>query len=230
MNEDFKGVSIDELIETDLYERLSDNYMNNYNLQTALSTNDQDINHKGLYNFELSWLAGVIECEGSITFGCTIRGKNKDILNINPLISIINSDVKLLTSAKRIMDLLSIRDFGGRPRYSKQFNHGSKPGYINKFGYKTNLSCKILTLRGQATKLVLQPCLGYFKSEKQHNAKIILDYLDNRKENLFKRDRLGRVYRLGYSKDEIKQICTIRQPNKKNSITMEKMMSCKNVF
>tara|TARA_B100001964_G_scaffold223902_1_gene270271 strand:- start:13 stop:726 length:714 start_codon:yes stop_codon:yes gene_type:complete len=232
-NEDYKGVSIEDLVESDIveryFERNHDNTVEETENKTALSMSFKDIKDKGIYEHELAWLAGVIECEGSITFACQIRGKNKDMLNINPMVSITNSDNMLLDEAKRLMDILSERSFGSKPRFCKRYNHGSRPGYRNPFGYKTNLDCKILTLQGQATKLVLYPCLGFFKSSKKSNAAIVLDYLENRQKNLFKRDKKGRLIRLGYLKSEIEKICLVRQP-KKNSVTYGQMINCKNVI
>ena len=198
------------------------------NLKSAFKMEFSDLNHQNIPKFQLAWLAATIECEGSITFGCNIRGKNRDMLCISPFISVTNSDQLLLKEVKRLLDILSERSFGSKPRFSKQYDHGARPGFRNTHGYKTNKNCQNILLNGQATKLVLLPCLPYFKSYKRNNAAIILNFLTNRKKSLFIRDKLGRIIRKGYTKDEIKLVSIVK--THKKGLTYEEMIKCKNVI
>ena len=112
------------------------------NLKSAFKMEFSDLNHQNIPKFQLAWLAATIECEGSITFGCNIRGKNRDMLCISPFISVTNSDQLLLKEVKRLLDILSERSFGSKPRFSKQYDHGARPGFRNTHGYKTNKNCQ----------------------------------------------------------------------------------------
>jgi len=197
------------------------------NNKTAFKTAFEEISDRGISDHRLAWLAAVIECEGSISFQCLLRGKHKDRLSIVPFVNITNSDKLLLEEAKRLFDILSERSFGSKPRYCKNYHHGVRPGYTNSKGYTTNQDCKNLRIDGQATKLILMPCLPFFRSNKKTNAGIVLNFLKNRQENLIQRDKLGRIIRKGYTKYELEKICSVRTHPR--ALTYNEMIECKNV-
>ena len=155
----------------------------------------------------LSWLAGILEAEGSISFQAYVKPNNT--VMIQPYICITNTDNLILDESKRILNLILKDHKNAKPRIC---GHSS-----------TNKPCWILRLDGRAVKDVLIVLLPYIIGEKKRNAEVVIKYINGRSENLLSRDTLGRLKRNGYTRQEIELVSSIRTSKRaKSSETLRK--------
>ena len=149
----------------------------------------------------LAWLAGVLEAEGSISFQVYTLPDGR--IRITPYICLVNTDVAILTEARRIMDGLLVGDKGAKTR---NCGHGG-----------TNRPCHVIRLDGVACGIVAAVLLPYMIGEKRANVEAVLKYIEGRKSGLILRDGKGRIKRAGYTRAEIELISSIRSHKRAKS-------------
>jgi len=145
----------------------------------------------------LSWLAGVLEAEGSISVQAYIMNKKGGNLRLTPFVCLVNTDEAIINEAMRIMQMILAEDDRAKPRIC---GHGG-----------TNRKCANLRIDGVACATIIEAIYPYMIGEKRRNAEVVLQYINGRKNSLFIRDKLGRLQRNGYTKAEIDLVCSIRQ-------------------
>lgn len=149
----------------------------------------------------LSWLAGILDGEGSISFQvCTKPNGN---IMIQPYVCIVNTDLEILRHSKEILDDILKDHKGSKARFC---GHGG-----------TNKPCHIIRVDGTGCAIVVKTMIPYLRSTKKRNAEKVLEYLELRKQRLLLRNELGQVTRQGYRSDEIDIICSVRTHSRAKS-------------
>lgn len=160
---------------------------------------------------DLAWLAGIIDGEGSITFQVTKRKTGN--LVIVPFISVTNTDEGII---QRIMDILDNIGVGFKASWIIDKNH---PKYLKR--------CNIKIDRYARVKGFIPMVYPYLSSVKKYNAEVVLDFIKNREENLFTRDKKGRIVRNKYPKALVEKISSVRKHVK--AMPLEEMLKAPNV-
>lgn len=158
---------------------------------------------------DLSWLASFIEAEGSISTQTTIR-KNGNLL-IVPFVRITNA------SQMAIDEII---------RLCKELNVTAKT-YWRKEKHCHNLPiCNVRIDGCYSSGTLLKELLPYFKTEKKENAKVLLEFIESRK-NSFSRKANGTLTRNGYTKYEVELISSIRKHH--SATPIEVLLRCNNI-
>lgn len=147
-----------------------------------------------------SWLAAVIECEGTISVQVYTLPDGR--VRLTPFVCVVNSDMTLLGEVQRLFDVIGVK---------KQVNVPHK--------YFSNKPCRTVRVDGaKPVKVVLEKLLPFFRSEKKRHAEVILEFLATRQARLLVRDpKTGRIRRDGYTKQEIDLISSIRSHKRAKS-------------
>lgn len=152
---------------------------------------------------DLSWLAAVIEAEGSISIQTHIKSHN-GFLIATPFIVIVNNDVGIIHEILRICCDLAIK---ARSVTRKQ---------------STTVNVRIDGIK--AVESLLGYIKGYMRSAKQGKALLVNDFMDSRKQKL---QGPGQKI-LYYSRYEIELIHSIRA--NPLALTVDQMLACPNVL
>lgn len=170
----------------------------------------------------LAWLAGIIDGEGSISFGVNFRPNGNVV--IIPFICISNSDAGILDEAERILrDLMTARRLG------VLYLHRLKMSRPNGKSFTSTKITTNLRVNGNATRSILAAVLPYLRSEKRRNAETVLKYLESRDQGLLLRNHKGQVRRLGYRQSEIDLVVATRT-HRVAAKSSEALRSAPNVF
>jgi hypothetical protein len=138
----------------------------------------------------LTWLAAVIECEGSIS--CQVYTLPDGRVRVTPFVCVVNSDQCILKEAAKIFDLLGVK-------WRKCRHKG------------INVPVSIYRCDGlKPVKVLLEAILPYMIGEKRKNAENILEYIQSRAIRGIKRNKLGHIHRVEYSKREIELVTEFR--------------------
>lgn len=151
----------------------------------------------------LSWLAGILDGEGSISVQVYTLPDGR--VRLTPFVSIVNSDEGILTACREILTEVGVvhRNCG-------------KP--MTESGYPGTLICSAIRVDGQKpVKKLLEQIQPYLRSVKRERAATILTYLASREERGLQRDKLGRVRRAEYSRAEIELISSVRSHKRAKS-------------
>ena len=148
----------------------------------------------------LSWFAGILEGEGTISVQVYTLKDGR--VRLTPYMGIVNSDQAILKEARRIFDSLTVGEKG--------------QARLCKAG-KVNFQCWHLRLDGESTLPVLKAVYPHMIGAKRRNAEVVMKYIAGRKNSLLMRDTQGRLQRVGYSHAEIDLICSIRSHAKAKS-------------
>ena len=159
---------------------------------------------------DLAWLASFIEAEGSISTQTTIR-KNHNLV-ITPFVRITN------TSKSAVEEII---------RICKELNIAAKPYWRKPKNWVNYPICNLRIEGCYAVGTLLKLVYKYFKTEKKHNADILLEYINIRKNGLLTRNNKGQILRNGYTKKEIEMIASIRKHPKAKPI--EELLQCNNI-
>ena len=139
----------------------------------------------------LTWLAAVIECEGSVS--CQVYTLPDGRVRITPFVSFVNSDDLLL---KRVAELFD--EIGVKWRNCKHSTPTVKP---------------VSTYRVDGVKpvkLLLSTLLPYMVGEKRKYAENVLEFIRSREERLLIRNEKGCIKRSPYTKREIDLVTEFR--------------------
>lgn len=152
-----------------------------------------------------SWLAGILDGEGSISVQVYTLPNGR--IRCTPFLSVINSDELILKEVERIyadIGVVSRRCAHARVQHEKSFQ-GKKPCYsIRVDGYEPVI---------KALDILTQ----YLRGEKQTNARVVLQFCKERVEGLLVRGDKGRITRAPYTKAQIDLISSIRRHSKAKS-------------
>jgi len=141
----------------------------------------------------LSWLAGILDGEGSISVEVHTLPDGR--VRLTPFICIVNTDEGILAEAHRIFT-----EIVGDKGITYVYGHSG-----------TNKRCSQIRINGgSGCKALLLEVLSYLRSSKHKNAEVVLAYIESREQRLIERDALGRIKRSPYSRREIDLICSIR--------------------
>ena len=135
----------------------------------------------------LSWLAGIIDGEGSITVQAYMM-KNGN-LRITPFICINNNDYGIIDECKRILDEIGVTH--------RWYDRGDKVWIGRIDGEKPVLA-------------LIDAIEPYLFSKKKDYCRVIREYIKDRSDNRFTRNVLGQLIRNGYTKRQIDLISSIR--------------------
>ena len=150
----------------------------------------------------LSWLAGILDGEGSITFQTTFRSDGK--LSVSPFVCVSNSDEGIIEEVKALFGaLIANRKTGTVHCFA------AKP-YNRPSSFASDKTCYTIRVNGTATKPILEAVLPYLKSVKRKHAQTLLTYLESRANGLLLRGQRGRVVRTGYTNAEIDLVVSTR--------------------
>ena len=141
----------------------------------------------------LSWLAGIIEGEGTISVQVYTLKDGR--VRLTPFIAIVNTDMAILNEAQRILDTLT---------------RGEKSNARRCKFAGTNIPCAVLRVDGETCLPVVKALLPRMIGNKRRNAEVVKQYIEGRKHSLLLRDTTGRLQRAGYTHEEIDLICSIR--------------------
>lgn len=144
----------------------------------------------------LSWLAGILDGEGSISVQVYTMPDGR--VRLTPYVCVVNSDPDILAESKRIFDELTSDAKTGKSRIT------GKTG--------TNKPCSTLRVDGgPCCRAIINAVYPYLISAKKRNADVVLWYIASRERRLLEnRNALGHVIRSPYSKEEIEMISSIR--------------------
>jgi hypothetical protein len=156
----------------------------------------------------LSWLAGIIDGEGSIGFSVTDKPEGRIL--INPYVCVMNSDDGILQESKRIMDDLVKDSPDAKIRWCNVRNTSAK-------SYRSRVKCMCLRVDGRSVRYIVEPLIPYLYSIKRENAKAVIAYLDSRKNTLLLRDKTGRLQRQGYRQSEVDLVVSTRRTGRGKS-------------
>jgi len=150
-----------------------------------------------------SWFAGILDGEGTISVQVYTK-PNRDV-RLTPFVMVVNTDVGILEGCYEALTAI-----GADP------NSWRKPN--SKWQNAASLPCMTIRIDGQKkVRLILEIITPYLRSVKRRNAETILRYLASRKERGLKRDKLGRINRVAYSRAEIELISSIRSHKRAKS-------------
>lgn len=153
----------------------------------------------------LSWLAGIIDGEGTISV--QVYTKPDGNVRITPFLCVVNSDEGILQEAWSILSSLCESNKFGKPRICTS----TKPGKVSVGGCITGLHTKTIRVDGVGAKPVIEAILPYLRStQKSKAARVLLEFFSIRESTLIKRDHLGRIQRSGYTRAEVELISSIR--------------------
>lgn len=141
----------------------------------------------------LSWFAGILEGEGTISVQVYTLKDGR--VRLTPFVGIVNSDMAILKECRRVFDVLTV---------------GQKSNARMCKAAKVNLQCWHLRVDGESCLPVLKTVLPHMIGAKRRNAEVVIKYIEGRKNGLLMRDTTGRLQRVGYSHAEIDLICSIR--------------------
>lgn len=146
----------------------------------------------------LTWLAAVIECEGSVSVQVYTLPDGR--VRLTPFVSFVNSDELLL---KRVAETFD--EIGVKWRNCKHSSPTVKP---------------VSTYRVDGVKpvkLLLTTILPYMIGEKAKNAQNVLAFIQSREERGIQRNELGHILRTPYTRHEIDLITEFRTHTKAKS-------------
>lgn len=144
----------------------------------------------------LSWLAGILDGEGSISVQVYTLPDGR--VRFTPFVAIVNTDEGILVEVMRLFSEITAQARSGKPRLCRAQNGTIKQPWIIRVD---GAPCV------KAILIALQP---FLHSSKRKNAAVVLAYIASRERNLLQRDEKGRVIRSMYSREEVDLICSIR--------------------
>lgn len=149
---------------------------------------------------KLTWLAAMIEAEGSITFGVTISKKRMVIV---PAVHFVNSDELLLEEVSLVLSAI-LRERAGIVKIRRTSPANFKHDGVNP--------CRVIILSDMVSvEAVLIAIRPYMIGKKRRNADVVLAFINSRKSSLFERNpETGRLLRLLYTDEEIELVASIR--------------------
>lgn len=160
---------------------------------------------------DLAWLGGIIDGEGSITFQVTKRKTGN--LIIVPFISITNTDDGIINKTMQVLDSIGV---GYKASWIIDKNH---PQYLRR--------CNIKIDRYARVKGFIPTVYPYLNSIKQHNADVVMEFIEDRENNLFTRGKDGRIVRNKYPKEIVAKVASIRKHAR--AMPLEEMLKAPNV-
>ena len=165
---------------------------------------------------DLAWLAGILDGEGTISFGVSTRHGGR--LCIVPLITIVNSDEEILRQSSDLLKEI-VADAGTVDRQSHRIGVGS---------FKGHKACFAIRVASWAAELVLVAVMPYLVcGYKRKAAEAIMEFIKYRRENLLERDKLGRITRVGYPKHLVELVASVR--SHKNAKPLSEMLKAPNI-
>ncbi len=151
----------------------------------------------------LAWLAGIIDGEGTVSVQVYTLPDGR--VRLTPFVGIVNSDVGILTECREILSSLGVK-----------YRDCGKPLTTGRFA--GSLLCTNIRIDGQKPVQSLLKIIGqYLRSVKREKAATLLTYLESRTSRLIKRDKLGRISRSEYSREEIELIASVRSHKRAKS-------------
>jgi hypothetical protein len=142
---------------------------------------------------DLAWFTGVMEAEGTISAQVYTLPTGR--VRLTPFVCIVNSDMGILDECFATMAELT-KDERSGPRWC---------GHAG-----TNKPCHTLRVDGPGIKPILDAMLPHMRGEKRRNAKVMLEFIESRRNGLLLRDSKGRIQRAGYTRKEVELISSIR--------------------
>jgi hypothetical protein len=153
----------------------------------------------------LSWFAGILDGEGSISV--QVYTKPDGDVRLTPFVLVVNTDVGILEGCDEALKAIGVVP-----------NSWRKPSSAWQKNATWSLPCMSVRADGaKKVRPILEAITPYLRSAKRRNAETILQYLDSRKERGLKRDKLGRINRVAYSRAEIELISSIRSHKRAKS-------------
>lgn len=173
--------------------------------------NADNLNFNKPSDTDLAWLGGIMDGEGSISFQVTTRKTGN--LVIVPFVSVTNTDKGIISKVMEILDKIGV---GYKASWVIDENH---PAHKKR--------CNIRIDKYARVKGFIPLIYPYLNSEKKHNSDIVLEFIKQREENLFTRDKKGRIVRNKYPKELVIDIASIRKH--KRAMPLERMLKAPNV-
>ena len=177
------------------------NYKNHHNAENLSKVTDCD----------LAWLAAMIEAEGSIT--ATVHFRKTGNIVIVPVVLFTNKDELLVRKVQETMANLGIT-LNTSERHCKY--NGEK---VKMYNLSVN--------RMGMVKKVINYIYPHIHGAKKKNANVVLEFIEDREENMLSRDGLGRIVRNKYSRDQVINISSIRSHS--NGHPLERMLEAPNI-
>ena len=158
----------------------------------------------------LAWLGGIVDGEGSISVQVYTLPDGR--VRLTPYVCIVNSDIGILAEIDRILGEIKFLEPRVCRNGQRMYATFRKVKQSRNPKQRTETMCFNYRLDGQEpVEAFLQVIRPYLKSaQKQRNADVLLQYIDDRHTRLCSRDSLGRIRRNEYTRDEIELISSIR--------------------
>ena len=150
-----------------------------------------------------SWFAGILDGEGSISVQVYTLPDGR--VRLTPFVMIVNTDLGILEGCVEALRAIGVT-----------YNRWKKPD--TEWQNDKSRPCLAIRVDGaKKVRPVLDIITPYLRSVKRGNAEKILQYLDSRKVRGLKRDRLGQLQRVAYSRAEIELISSVRSHKRAKS-------------
>lgn len=134
-------------------------------------------------------------------------------LVIVPFVSVTNTDVSIINEIKRILDKIEV---------------GYKESWvIDENNPEHKKRCNIRIDRYARVKGIIHLIEPFLKSEKKHNADVVVNFIKHREEHLLSRNSKGQIVRNKYPKELVCQIASIRKHAR--AMPLEEMLKAPNV-
>lgn len=154
--------------------------------------NQQDTPTEG----EIAWLAGVIECDGSVMLSAHMRKEEPEkVPKIGVEIKLYNTDGGIIAQAITILDKLNVGYYlVERPQKSLKMDNGKTYGDLTKPMLSVIVKKMTDTLR---LATILEP---WMFGEKRHRLRVMINFLISR----YNRTGFKSGTKIGYSTDELR--------------------------
>ena len=137
---------------------------------TQNKDNQQEIPTEG----ELAWLAGVIECDGSITLSCTVR-KEGSRPKVGTEIKLYNTDAGIITQASYIIQKIGLKSYmTERTQVPMEMRNGKT------YGDRTKVMLSISVKNIGDAYLLGKLLYPWMFGEKKHRLLLVIQYLARR--------------------------------------------------
>lgn len=137
--------------------------------------NQQEIPTEG----EIAWLAGIIECDGSVMLSCHIRNEKHSKPKIGTEIKIYNTDAGIITKVVDILTRLNMSHYISE-RLQKPMDMKNGKSY----GDKTKPMLSVAIKNIEPAYFVGKLLLPWMSGEKKHRLLLMTQYLARRLEKI----------------------------------------------
>ena len=144
----------------------------------------------------LSWLAGILDGEGTISAQVITMSDGR--VRITPFVGIVNTDEGILDGCREILNSAGVK-------------HRTYAKPIIGSGFEGRIACANIRIDGHKPVQILLPLvMPYLRSVKREHAQKVLQFISMRTVGLFEHDERGRIRRREYTRAEVEILSSVR--------------------